>query len=126
MIFTSPSSARGDLGTEALLKPQGRRNKTFSKRPPVAVKIGMDDKVTARAIAYTAVQVCRPVLLLLPYLHHIQLHFALNDATHWMSHYSGFNYREFYEFMISKTIRREKPALLPMNSLIGGIGTSKS
>ena len=60
----------------------------------------MDDRVTARAIAYTAVQVCRPFLPLLPYLYHTQLHFALNDATQWMSHYNGFNYREFYEFII--------------------------
>jgi hypothetical protein len=29
-----------------------------------------------------------------------ELHFALNDATHWISHYNGFNYEEFYEFVI--------------------------
>lgn len=29
-----------------------------------------------------------------------KLHFALNDATHWTSHYNGFNYEEFYEFIV--------------------------
>ena len=29
-----------------------------------------------------------------------QLHFALADATFWMPHYNGFNYEEFYEFII--------------------------
>lgn len=29
-----------------------------------------------------------------------KLHFALNGATHWTSHYNGFNYEEFYEFVI--------------------------
>ena len=29
-----------------------------------------------------------------------KLHFALTDATHWVSHYNGFNYEEFYEFII--------------------------
>jgi hypothetical protein len=29
-----------------------------------------------------------------------KLHFALNDATQWMIHYNGFNYEEFYEFII--------------------------
>ena len=33
-------------------------------------------------------------------IYHTQLHFALNDATHWISQYNGFNYREFYEFII--------------------------
>jgi hypothetical protein len=32
--------------------------------------------------------------------HTPQLHFALTDAAHWMSHYNGFNYEEFYEFVI--------------------------
>ena len=31
---------------------------------------------------------------------YLKLHFALNDATYWMSHYNGFNYEEFYEFII--------------------------
>jgi len=30
----------------------------------------------------------------------IKLHFALCDATQWASHYNGFNYEEFYEFII--------------------------
>ena len=29
-----------------------------------------------------------------------QLHFSLNDATHWATTYNGFNYEEFYEFII--------------------------
>ena len=29
-----------------------------------------------------------------------QLHFALTDATYWMSQYSGFDYEEFYEFIV--------------------------
>ena len=28
------------------------------------------------------------------------MHFALCDATHWMNPYNGFNYEEFYEFVI--------------------------
>ena len=30
----------------------------------------------------------------------IKLHFSLTDATHWMSDYNGFNYEEFYEFIV--------------------------
>ena len=60
----------------------------------------MNGQVTARAIAYAAVQVRLSIyypswLTLLP-----KLHFSLNDATHWMSDYNGFNYEEFYEFII--------------------------
>ncbi|KAF9780716.1 hypothetical protein BJ322DRAFT_1011640, partial [Thelephora terrestris] len=84
MIFTSPSSARGNLDAEGTPELQGRRRKAPSKRPPVAAQLRMNGQVTARAIAYTAVQ----------------LHFSLNDATHWMSDYNGFNYEEFYEFII--------------------------
>lgn len=29
-----------------------------------------------------------------------QLHFTLTDATHWMSQYNGFNYEEFWEFIV--------------------------
>ena len=29
-----------------------------------------------------------------------QLHFSLTDATHWMNEYNGFNYEEFYEFIV--------------------------
>ena len=60
MIFTSPSSAKGNIdATEGPADPQprGGRKKKTSKRPPVAAKLGMDGKVTARAIAYAAVQV---------------------------------------------------------------------
>jgi len=61
MIFTSPSSAKGNLDAEPLPEPQGRRKKTPSKRPPVAIQLKMDGQVTARAIAYAAVQVRRPL-----------------------------------------------------------------
>ncbi|KAF9782367.1 hypothetical protein BJ322DRAFT_994308, partial [Thelephora terrestris] len=30
----------------------------------------------------------------------LQLHFSLTDATHWMNHYNGFNYEEFWEFIV--------------------------
>ena len=100
MIFTSPSSARGNLDEEPVTETRRRRKKTPSKRPPVAVQLGMDGQVTARAIAYAAVQVryplhCSSWLTYLP-----KLHFALCDATHWMSTYNGFNYEEFYEFIV--------------------------
>ena len=59
MIFTSPSSARGNLDAEDVPEPQRKRRKAPSKRPPVARQLAMDDQVTPRAIAYAAVQVCR-------------------------------------------------------------------
>ena len=61
MIFTSPSSASGNIdATEAPVNPPpyGRHRKGPSKRPPVATKLGMGGRVTARAIAYAAVVVC--------------------------------------------------------------------
>ena len=104
MIFTLPSSAKGNLDTEPLPKPQGGRKKNPSKRPPVAVQLKMDGQVTARAIAYAAVQVCPPLRVHSspPSVTYTlrKLHFSLSDATHWMSHYNGFNYEEFYEFII--------------------------
>ena len=35
-----------------------------------------------------------------PDSHFPQLHFNLTDATHWNSHYNGFSYEEFYEFIV--------------------------
>ena len=61
----------------------------------------MDDWVTTHAITYMAIQVCHPFWPLLPYLYYTQLHFALNNATQWTSHYNGFNYQEFYKFIIN-------------------------
>ena len=29
-----------------------------------------------------------------------KLHFSLCDATHWVCHFNGFNYKEFYEFVV--------------------------
>ena len=61
----------------------------------------MDDQVTVRAIAYTAVMVCYSLSQLSRLIDRVvKLHFALTDATHWMSDYNGFNYEEFYEFII--------------------------
>jgi len=60
----------------------------------------MDGQVTTRGIAYAAVHVRHP-------LHHSswltylsKLHFSLCDASQWVPHYNGFNYEEFYEFII--------------------------
>ena len=103
MIFTSPSSARGDLDAEDIAPvpvPQGKRRRNPSKRPPVAAQLKMDGQVTARSIAYAAVQVRLPCVIIPGLRFYPKLHFALNDATHWMSHYNGFNYEEFYEFII--------------------------
>lgn len=35
-----------------------------------------------------------------PNSHLLQLHFNLTDATHWTTHYNGFSYEEFYEFIV--------------------------
>lgn len=101
MIFTAPSSARGNLDAEEVPEPRRRPQKKMpSKRPPVADQLRMDGKVTPRAIAYAAVQVHHsPSFLSLAHTLP-KLHFALNDATHWMVHYNGFNYEEFYEFIV--------------------------
>ena len=57
MIFTSPSSARGNLDAEEDPVPIGKRKGSTAKRPSVAAELRMDGQVTARAIAYAAVQV---------------------------------------------------------------------
>ena len=44
---------------------------------------------------YTSLSRRLSTLLTLP-----QMHFNLTDATHWMSHYNGFSYEEFYEFIV--------------------------
>ena len=67
MIFTSPSSSRGDLDEEAILDQNGKQRKMRSKRPSVAANLRMDGEVTVRAIAYAAVQVR---LLFPPFLAH--------------------------------------------------------
>jgi len=100
MIFTSPSSARGNLDEEEAPASARTRKKAPPRRPPVAVQLRMDGRVTARAIAYAAVQVCSSLCPTSWLTSHCKLHFALNDATHWNSHYNGFNYEEFYEFII--------------------------
>ena len=58
-----------------------------------AEKHGMNGCVTPRAITYAAAQ-ARNSLSLHP-AHAPQLHFALVDTTHWMSHYNRFDYEEF-------------------------------
>ena len=100
MIFTAPSSARGNLDKETVPEPQGKHKKMPSKCPPIAVQAGMDGQVTAQAIAYAAVQVPHSPCCSSSLTHSSKLHFALCDTTHWMSHYNGFNYEEFYEFVI--------------------------
>ena len=103
MIFTSPSSAKGNLDAPPVQtgpQPHGKRKKAPPKRPPVAVQLKMDSQVTPQSIAYAAVQVCN-VLCWISLTHAlVKLHFALCDASHWVSHYNGFNYEEFYEFII--------------------------
>ncbi|KAF9781120.1 hypothetical protein BJ322DRAFT_1010928, partial [Thelephora terrestris] len=85
LIFTSPSSAEGSFDVPDNC---ARRGKSTSAGPPKrannAELHGMDGSVTPRAIAYSAVQ----------------LHFNLTDAIHWMAHYNGFSYEEFYEFIV--------------------------
>jgi hypothetical protein len=100
MIFTSPSSARGNLDEEETPETQGRRRKSPSKRPLVTAQLRMNGQVTAHAIAYAAVQVCLSIFYPSWLTPLTKLHFSLNDATHWMSDYNGFNYEEFYEFII--------------------------
>ena len=100
MIFTSPSSARGDLDQGPIPAPRGKQGKQPPQRPPVSAQLRMDGQVTARAIAYTAVQVYHPLRHSSWLTNFPKLHFSLCDATHWMSHYNGFNYEEFYEFVV--------------------------
>ena len=56
MMFSSPSSAKGNLDAEPLPEPRGRRERTPPKRPPVAPQLKVGVQATARAIAYAAVQ----------------------------------------------------------------------
>jgi len=100
MIFTSPSSARGNLDAEPVPEPRGKRKRMPSKCPSVATQLRMDSQVTARAIAYAAVQVCDSLRCSPCLMFFSKLHFSLCDATHWTSDYNGFNYKEFYEFVI--------------------------
>lgn len=58
MIFTAPSSAEGNLDAVPIPEPRLKRKKAPSKHPPVAEQLRMDGQVTARSIAYVAVQVC--------------------------------------------------------------------
>ena len=57
MIFTSPSSARGNLDAVQVPDTRAKAKKSPSKCPPVAEQLRMDGQVTARSIAYAAVQV---------------------------------------------------------------------
>ena len=58
MIFMSPSSAQGNLDTEQVPGRWEKTKKVPSKCPPIAEQLRMDGQVTARSIAYAAVQVC--------------------------------------------------------------------
>jgi hypothetical protein len=102
LIFTSPSSAEdSNILKNYVQTQQGRIGLGPPKWPNNAEKHRMDGSVTPHAIAYTAVQVCNSkshhTLLTYPRL---QLHVALTDANHWMNYYNGFNYEEFYEFIV--------------------------
>jgi hypothetical protein len=55
----------------------------------------MGPQVTAQSIAYAAVWVHQS-------LHHfVWLTISFNHSHHWVSHYNGFNHKEFYEFIIN-------------------------
>ena len=70
MIFTSPLSAQENLDGEAVPEGGGRKKSVLSGRPSVAVELKMDGQVTARAIAYSAVQVCVPFIDFLDLCHY--------------------------------------------------------
>ena len=59
----------------------------------------MDGNITLHAITCAAVQVRNNVLSFCP-ANILQLHFALMDANYWMSQYTGFDYEEFYKFIV--------------------------
>ncbi|KAM6491175.1 hypothetical protein JOM56_013414 [Amanita muscaria] len=89
-IFTSPSSANASVEASENI-PIGNsagahatHNAKRATRKDVSGCLHMEEKVTARAIAYAAVQ----------------LVFALSDAPHWTAVHSGFDYRAFYYFVV--------------------------
>ena len=69
----------------------------------------MDARVTPRSIAYIAVLVRRFLHVLAQLIYPFQLHFSLTDATYWMSEYNGFNYEEFWEFIVDYFEADETP-----------------
>ncbi|KAL1703843.1 hypothetical protein EV121DRAFT_260335 [Schizophyllum commune] len=89
LLFISPSEARmsiSAMGPGAPPPPKKRRLNDESSRPKrksLAAKMNMD-RVTPRTIAYTA----------------CQLHFAFTDAKDWAVVYDGFNYAQFYDFIV--------------------------
>ncbi|KAM6489009.1 hypothetical protein JOM56_014326 [Amanita muscaria] len=90
-IFTSPSSANASVEASENV-PIGNpaagsrttHNAKRATRKDVSGCLHMEEKVTARAIAYAAVQ----------------LVFALSDAPHWTAVHNGFDYRSFYYFVV--------------------------
>ena len=130
MMFTSPSSAQGNLDAEPIaLDPERppKRKLTASKRPDVTTELGMGGQVTARAIAYTAVQVCLYINTL-PSLHHYS-----SSTSHSMMPKSGAAITTVSTMRnstssLSTFLKRTKPRrerLPPKNFSTGGISTSQ-
>jgi hypothetical protein len=108
-IFTLPSSAKDTLDEEDSSEnaPPTKSQKTSSNnnsvRHNVASKLHLNNKVTPRSIAYTAVQVCIYLsyyVVLLVLICNCQLHFNLQTAGSWTPVYGGFDYRGLYDYII--------------------------
>lgn len=137
MIFTSPSSAKGNIDvTEASADPQPsqpsrprrRHGKTASKRAPVATKLMMDGRVTVRAIAYTAVQVrhsLRSAFQAYRLCSLSSISLLLMPPTG-RAITTGSTMKNFMSLSstFSKPIKQRKGGPLPRNLLTGGISTS--
>ena len=125
MFFTSPSSARGNLDEEEVPEPWGKQRKTTSKRPSNGTKLKMDGQVTARAIAYAAVQVFGSLRRSLG-LAHLRLSFT----SHSMMRTTGWaitmvlTTRNSMSSLptFSKRTRHQKERLPPVRFSIGGTG----
>ncbi|KAG2022248.1 hypothetical protein CC2G_000020 [Coprinopsis cinerea AmutBmut pab1-1] len=89
-IFTSPSSADSlpaQSDTENASPPNAYRRTSKQRKPVrknVAARLRMDNKVTPRSIAYTAVQ----------------LLFALSNASSWVSSHDGLDFSDCYDYIV--------------------------
>jgi len=91
-----------------MLTPMGWA--TACKEANLPAQVLQNDQITQRYMGWTGVlppmrshtQQHRYVSLTIspPNSHFSQLHLNLTDAAHWMNHYNGFSYEEFYEFII--------------------------
>ena len=128
MIFTSPSSARGNLDTEEIPRSQGKRRKIPSKRPSVAEQLKMGGQVTAHAIAYAAVQVCRsgPSSIISPPTHILSsiLH-STTPPTGWVITTDS-TMKKSTSLLLTflKKTKRPKERPPPASFLVGGISAS--